>query len=113
MKIVKSRESIKILWENRETQTNDLLKIVVDLERQIMAVDAEMHADLEELLLENGSDQKDLWGANLYPGENADNFIEYTSFINIRPADGNRGMEVTDSDIRKKITDVINKLIQR
>ena len=65
MKIVKSQESIKILWENRETQTNDLLKIVVDLERQIMAVDAEMHADLEELLLENGSDQKDLWGANL------------------------------------------------
>ena len=62
---------------------------------------------------ENGSDQKNLWGANLYPGRTGKEFIEYTSFINIRPAHGNREMEVTDPKIQNKICDVINYLIQK
>jgi hypothetical protein len=113
MKIIRSRTSLSELWQNRETQTTDLLKIVVDIKRNIIAVDAEMHADLEELLLENSSEQEDLWGANLFPERNDEKFIEYTSFINIRPAQENRSMEVQNETIKDKILKIVDELIER
>lgn len=70
-----------------------------------------MHADLEEILLEDGSKQKDLWGANVYPFKKKKDFIEYTSFINIRPADGNKDMEVLDPKTREIIEETINNLL--
>ena len=60
-----------------------MCKAVVDIERNVCAVDAELHADLESLLLENGSLQENLWGVNLYPLKQKFDFIEYTSLINI------------------------------
>jgi len=91
----------------------DLLKIVVDIKRNIMAVDAEMHADLEDVLLDDGSEQEDLWGANLFPERTNDQHIEYTSFINIRPAQDNRSMEVKNEKIKNAILNIVNTLIER
>lgn len=113
MKIIRSRINLSELWKNRITKTTDLFKIVVDIKRNIIAVDAEMHADLEEMLLEDGSNQEDLWGANLFPERDGDQFIEYTSFINIRPAQGNRNMEVQDGKIKNTICKIVNQLIER
>ena len=113
MRIIQSKISLSEIWDNREIQNTDLLKIVIDINRRIIAADAEMHADLEEVLLENGSDQKDLWGANLFPGRKGSEFIEYTSFINIRPAQGNKNMEVQDNQIRDSIIEIIDELIER
>ena len=111
MKIITEPCPLDVLWKTRTVDFSDMMKIVVDVERNILAVDADMHADLEELLLSNGSRQKDLWGANIYPGEDQEDFLEYTSFINIRPADGNRSMEVQDPEIRARIVKIVNHLI--
>ncbi len=81
----------------------DMIKYVADVERGVIAIGGELHADAEALLLEAGSAQGDLWGANYYPGRGRDGCIEFTSLINIRPSRGNPGMEVQDEGIRERI----------
>ena len=88
-----------------------LVKGVVDIEKEIMAVDAELHADLEALLLEKESKQDVLWGINLYPEESDENFLEFDSMINIRPRQGNKSRGVEDIEIQKRIQDIVFKLV--
>jgi Protein of unknown function (DUF5674) len=113
LKIIKTQQSLQELWQNKEAEFTELMKIVVDVSRQILAIDADMHADLEEILLEDGSKQKDLWGANIYPAKDGEDYLEYTSFINIRPSDNNKDMEVIDPEIRNAIKQIVNNLITR
>jgi len=89
----------------------DMVKYVVDIERRWAAVGGELHADAEHLLLQKGSRQADLWGANYYPGKGPEGCIEYTSLINIRPAQGNRTMLIADPSIRERVRDVTLALI--
>jgi len=89
----------------------DMVKYVVDIERGIMAVGGELHSDAEAVLLENGSRQADLWGANYYPGLGASDCIEYTSLINIRPSQGNRSMVIEDGEIRDRVEIVTHRLL--
>lgn len=91
----------------------DMVKAVVDIERGILALDAELHADLESLLLGNGSKQKDLWGINLYPEMQGEDFLEYDSMINIRPSQGNRSRSVDSPETRKKILEIVLGKIRR
>lgn len=88
-----------------------LIKAVVDIEREKIALDAELHADLESGLLADGSKQEDLWGINLYPLKDKKDFIEYTALINIRPHQNNRSMEIEAPQIKEKIRVIIDKLI--
>ncbi len=81
----------------------DMIKYVADVERGVIAIGGELHADAEQLLLEAGSRQGDLWGANYYPGRGRDGCIEFTSLINIRPSQGHPGMEVRDAAMRERI----------
>jgi len=89
----------------------DMVKYVVDVERGIAAVGGQLHADAEQLLLETGSRQVDLWGANYYPGRGADDCIEYTALINIRPAQGNRSMLIADDTVRRRVREITLALI--
>ena len=89
----------------------DMVKYVVDVERRVAAVGGELHADAEKLLLEEGSRQADLWGANYYPGRGAEDCIEYTSLINIRPSQGNRSMLIEDSGIQERVREITFALI--
>jgi hypothetical protein len=89
----------------------DMVKYVVDVERGVAAVGGELHADAEARLIESGSRQQDLWGANYYPGLGPDACIEFTSLINIRPAQGNRSMEVEDPRIRERVRELTSRLI--
>ena len=89
----------------------DLVKAVVDVERLLIAIDAELHSDLEALLLENGSKQKDLWGINFYPDCAGEDFIEFDSMINMRPSQGNMSRGVEDTDIRRKIIQASEKWV--
>lgn len=110
MEIVKepiARNQLKALAEKL---FGDFVKAVVDIERKMMAVDAELHADLEAFLLENGARQQDLWGINLYP-EKGDDWIEFDSMINIRPTQGNRSRGVEDEAIRSRIAEVVRSLV--
>ena len=91
---------------------DDMVKGVVDVANRTLAIDAELHADLETLLLSKGSAQKDLWGINLWPEESGEDFIEFDSLINIRPWQGNRNRGVSDPEIRRQITEVVNQWIR-
>ena len=74
-----------------------MIKLAVDIRKNILAGGGEMHADCEQLLLESVSEQDDLWGANWYPEEQR---IEFEALINIRPRLGNRSMVIQDEGIR-------------
>jgi len=89
----------------------DMVKFVVDVERGVIAIGGEMHSDADEVLLESGSRQADLWGANYYPGRGRESCIEFTSFINVRPSAGNRGMEVQDEALRARVRAITFALV--
>jgi hypothetical protein len=89
------------------------VKAVVDLERRIMALDGDLHADEEALLLENGSNNANLWGINLYPALNNADWIEFDSMINLRPAQNNLSRGVDDPALRQKIIALVNQLVTR
>lgn len=89
----------------------NMVKYVVDVERRVAAVGGELHADAEQLLLADGSRQTDLWGANYYPGTGREECIEYTSLINIRPAQGNRSMLIADPATRERVREITFDLI--
>lgn len=88
-----------------------MAKFVVDVAREVIALGGAMHADAEARLLEDGSRQPDLWGANYYPGRGPDGCLEYTSLLNIRPRAGNRSMEVQDAQLRSRIREITFRLI--
>lgn len=89
----------------------DMVKVVVDVRRRVVAVGGELHADAEQLLLQEGSEQEDLWGANYYPGRGRDLCIEYTALINIRPSQGNRGMEIQDPGTRERVREITYEIV--
>ncbi len=91
----------------------DMVKAVVDVDRNLVALDAELHSDLEALLLGNGSEQQALWGVNFYPFLEGDDFLEFDSMINIRPSQGNMSRSVLDEKTRQRIRDVIDEWIPR
>ena len=91
----------------------DLVKAVVDIDRELVAVDAELHSDLEALFLENGSRQNSLWGVNFYPDIDGEDFVEFDSMINMRPSQGNMSRSVDSPEIRGKIMSVIGKWVKR
>ena len=86
-----------------------MVKAVVDVDRELIAVNAELHSDLEALLLEDGSKQKSLWGINLYPDLKGDDFVEFDSMINMRPSQDNRSRGVTNKQRAKKIIEIVTK----
>jgi len=91
----------------------DMVKYVVDVERGCSALGGQLLADAEVALLGVGSRQEDLWGANYYPGTPSQDCIEYTSLINIRPAQANPGMELVDPTLRNRVRDLTFRLIGR
>lgn len=114
MKIVEKNLTLAELRNMAEQMFGNLVKAVVDVEKETMAVDAELHADLEAHLLEKGSQQKNLWGINLYPDFfGKEDFVEFDSMINLRPSRENRSRNVENPDKRKKILDIVSKLISK
>jgi hypothetical protein len=85
-----------------------MIKIVVDIRRRFLSGGGEMHADCESVLLEDGSEQDDLWGANWYPGEQRN---EFESLINIRPRLGNRNILIQDETLRRQVEAVTKEIL--
>jgi hypothetical protein len=104
--------SVSELKELSEKMYDPLVKAVVDIRQKLLVIDAEMHADEEAYLLENGSHQEDLWGINLYPDQfGADGFIEFDSMINIRPRQNNSSRSVEDLGLQQKIRDIVSEVV--
>ena len=91
-----------------ERQFGDMIKAVVDVSRGVMAIGGELHADDEAALLDDGSNQRDLWGINLYPGDDDEGWIEFDSMTNVRPSQGNRSRDVEDSSLRESIRSIVD-----
>ena len=91
----------------------DMVKYVGDVERGVAAVGGELHADAEALLLEHGSRQEHVWGANYYPGRGPEGCIEFTSLINIRPSAGNPSMVIQDAGVQARVREITFRLLGR
>ena len=113
MKIISEHMTLDELKQMAAGLFGNLVKAVVDIEREKIAVDAELHSDLEALLLDDGSKQQSLWGINFYPEMPGDHFIEFDSMINMRPSQGNRSRGVDDAQTKRKITAVVAKRIKQ
>lgn len=113
MTIIRDALTFEELQQMAARLFGDMVKAVVDVDRELMAVDAELHADLEAALLHDGSQQRSLWGVNLYPEAQADQCIEFDSLINMRPSQGNRSRGVEDQAIRRKIVAIVEKRLAR
>lgn len=99
-------------WESLTAAPDvDLVKVVVDIERSLVAIGGDLHADCEQLLLDDRSKQEHLWGANIYPKRPAGEQLEYESMINIRPRAGNRSMEIQDPARRAAVLSVLCRLV--
>jgi len=116
MKYVSIKNPIKLseLKDMSKKMEDCLVKAVIDVELNVMTVDASMHVDEEQYMLEEReSMQKNLWGINLYPFEfNTNKWIEFDSMINIRPWQQNRSRGVECVATQSKIRDIVNKLVQ-
>ncbi|MEK7160990.1 MAG: DUF5674 family protein [Patescibacteria group bacterium] len=110
--IIESGITIEEIKEMSRKMFGSLVKAVVDVEKGIMAVDGELHADLEVLLSENGSKRANLWGINIYPEIEGDERVEFDSMINLKPHLENRTRGVEDAFIRGKIIGIVNKLLK-
>lgn len=113
MKIIKDKITIEELKEMSQKMFGGLVKAVVDIEQGIIAVDGELHADLEMVLTENGSKRENVWGINFYPENKGNDWVEFDSMINLKPHLGNRTRGVEDEKTRGKILMVVNKLVKR
>jgi hypothetical protein len=113
MEIITEAIDLARLRELAVRRFGEMVKAVVDVQEGIMAVDAELHADEEEALLERGSAQANLWGINLYPDVVGEDWIEFDSMINLRPSQGNRSRGVDDPMVRRRIVEVVSRLVAR
>jgi len=113
MKIIKDKILIFELRKMAEQMFGNLVKVVVDVEKKIMVVDGELHSDEEALLLEKGSQQKNLWGINIYPEVQGSDWIEFDSMINLRPSFQNISRGVDDLNVRKRIRKIVDELVER
>ena len=88
-----------------------MIKCVADIRLDLLALDADLHADLEQMLLKNGSAQENLWGFNLWVEEAGEDFIGYVPLINIRSWQGNPSRDVLDPEVREKIRQIVEQFI--
>jgi hypothetical protein len=87
----------------------DFIKLAVDVERNVLAGRGQLHADCEAVLLEDGSNNDFVWGADWYPLSQK---LEYEAMLNIRPRLGNRSIYLQNPDLRDKIAEIVNRLLR-
>ncbi|GIW64178.1 MAG: hypothetical protein KatS3mg092_0111 [Patescibacteria group bacterium] len=114
MKLVDKKIKLDELKKMSLKMFGGLVKTVVDVEKEIMVVDGEMHADEEKYLLSLGSLQENLWGINLYPDFfGKEEFIEFDSMINIRPRQNNFSRDIENKKIKEKIIKIVHNLVEK
>jgi len=100
-----SDEEIKKMAEDFD----GYVKVVVDAENEILAGGGERHFEGEKILLEQGSQQENLWGGgiDLETGE-----IDYNSVINLRPKQENPSRDILSTEVREKFNRIVKKLFK-
>jgi hypothetical protein len=111
MEIIREKITLEKLKEIAQEDYVYMIKAVVDIEKDIMAVGGELHADEEMLLLDDGSKQKNLWGINIEFEKARSEWIVFDSLINVRPRNNNLTRSIDNPEIRQKIVEIVNKLV--
>lgn len=109
MIITKSEPFTKEEVEKVAEDLDKYIKVVIDVKRNILAAGGIRHVEAEQILISQGSNQKDLWGGGL---DLMTGSMDYDSMINIRPHDNNSSREVLSQEIRQKMTELINKILK-
>jgi len=113
IRIIKEPISKEELKEIAKEEFGNVVKAVVDVEQEIMAIGGELHADEEVLLMETkNSKRENTWGINFYTDKSGEEFIEFDSMVNIKPAFGNRSRNVEDAAVRERIKKITDKLVK-
>jgi len=89
-------------------QLDNYVKLAVDVDRGVLAGGGALHADCEAALLEDGSRQEDVWGADWYPAAQE---VAFGSLINLRPGQGNSSMEIQSAAIRARVQEIVLRLL--
>lgn len=111
MQIISNKIPLKTLQNMAVNTFGNMVKAVVDVEKEIMAIDGQLHADEETILLKKGSKQENLWGINIYPEAAGEDFIEFDSMINLRPSAKNMTRYVENQRTRTKIKAIVTKFV--
>jgi len=111
IKVIDKKIDKHILKEIYDAHFKTMVEFVVDINLKNMGIGGELHSDAEELLINGISNQENILGANLYPYKSADERLEYTSLINIRPGQGDLSMEIENESLRKKIQIMTEQLL--
>src|SRR3989338_1066280 len=106
MKIITSPLPLSELKTIAGEVFGDMVKGVADLDKKIIVVGGELHADEEALFLDHGSKREHLWGFNIYVDKPRDSWLEFDSMINIRPSQGNRSRTIESKEIQEKIVTI-------
>lgn len=113
IKIIKNSINRQELARLARESFGDMVKAVVDVRQEIMAVGGGLHSDAEVELSEKESSRREFtWGINLYPEKLDDDWIEFDSMVNLKPQFGNRSRGVENAEIRAKIRAIVDKLVK-
>jgi hypothetical protein len=107
MHLIRDSASAQQLADMLE-ELGEYVKLAVDIRRGILAGGGALHADCEAVLLEDGSQQEDIWGADWIP---ATQQVTYEALINLRPGQGNFSMTIQEPEIRQQIERIARKLL--
>lgn len=107
------REKVSKAELERITKENygEMVKVDVDIKREVLTIGGEWHSEGDELLSRDGSSREDVWGTDFYPWRKAEKRIEYNSLINIKPSIGHRKMEIQNNKVKQKVREIIEKLL--
>jgi hypothetical protein len=106
--IVRHRATPAMMSEMMES-LGSYVKLAVDVRREVLAGGGELHADCEQVLLEDGSRQEDIWGADWLPFSQE---VQFEALINIRPRQNNFSMTIQDAAIRERVETIVRRLLE-
>lgn len=106
--IIRDRKATQKELDKMSYELGNYVKVVVDIEKCILAGGGGMHYDEEQLLLEYGCEQKNLWGGGVdfFTKE-----VDYNSMINIRPTANNPSRDILSDEIRKKFKKILEEIL--
>lgn len=104
--VIRASATPEQIAEMAQTFEGMLIKLAV--ERGTLAGGGELHADCEQALLEDGSRQENIWGADWYPDTGE---VGFEALINIRPRQQNYEMEIQDPGLRAQVEAIIRRLM--
>lgn len=107
--IIREPANDEQITQMAETYSGLMIKLAVDVDREVLAGGGELHADCEQILLLDGSVQEFIWGADWYPELKR---VGFESLINIRPRQQNRSMEIKNPILREKIETIVRRLLE-